>query len=288
MIDRVKTKSKILLPIYMFFSLMTVSLLHAQSLSGTVTDVKTKEPLAYVHIGIPGKGIGTISDEAGRFNLPLNKSLLADTVTFSIIGYSSFYKAITDLLNGNGSIEMVQSVTQLKEVVIEDKKVRELLRFGRTKPTKTTTGASGIDSYGIGQELGTTIKSDGGIYIIDAINFHHRWNTVDSILYRINIYSIKDGMPYNSILQKELFVMAYKRDKWVTKQVEDLILFDQDLFVSIELVRRWNNKGDNLLFYSHGEGLRDCKSYIRPTSQAQWTTDFSIPLTLYLTVEKID
>ena len=268
---------------------MTVSLLHAQSLSGTVIDEKTKEPLAYVHIGIPGKGIGTISDAAGLFDLHINESFLADTVTFSIIGYNNFYKPIAELSKGNGSIEMQQSVIHLKEVVIEEKRIRELLKFGRTKPTKTTTGAAGIDSYGgVGQEIGTTIKNDGGIYIIDAINIHHRWNTVDSILYRINVYSLKNELPDNTVLHKELFVMAYKRDKWVSKQVADLILLDQDLFVSIELVRRWNNKGDNMLFYSHGEGLRDWKNYIRPTSQAHWTTDFSIPLTLYLTVEKID
>lgn len=264
------------------------SMLHAQTISGTITDEKTREPLSYVHIGISGKGIGTISDEKGRFNLQLQESFYSDTLTFSIIGYNTFLEPISDLLSGNANIKLTQSVIQLKEVIVKGEKSKELLRFGRTKPTKITTGASGIDSYGIGQEIGTIIKSDGETYIIDDISFHHRWNTIDSILYRINIYSIEDEMPYNSILQKELFVMAYKRYKWVSKKVEDLILFDQDLFVSIELVRRWNNNGDNLLFYSHGQGLEDSKNYIRPTSQAPWTTEFSIPLTLYLTVEKID
>ncbi|KEO71847.1 carboxypeptidase-like regulatory domain-containing protein [Anditalea andensis] len=271
-----------------FASTFICSLLHAQSIGGTITDEKTREPLSYVHIGISGKGIGTISDEKGRFNLQLQESFFSDTLTFSIIGYNIFFTPISDLLVGNGNIKMTQSVIQLKEVIVEGQKSKELLRFGRTKPTKVTTGASGIESYGIGQEIGTTIKSDGGVYLIDAINFHHRWNTVDSILYRINIYSIKDQMPHNSILEKELFVMAYKRDKWVTKKIDDLILFDQDLFVSIELVRRWNNKGDNQLFYSHGDGLREWQSYIRPTSLAPWTSEFSIPLTLYLSVEKIE
>lgn len=271
-----------------FLQATTVSMLRAQSVRGTVTDANTRKPLAYVHIGIPTKEIGTISDEVGQFDLHLKVASLVDTLTFSRIGYKNFNISIADLLDTNGKVAMTQSVTLLKEVVVKNKQDRDVIKFGRTKPTKTTTGASGINEYGVGQEIGTTIKNDGGKYIIDAISFHHRWNTVDSILYRINIYSIKEELPHNSILQKELFIVAYKRDKWITKQVEELVLFDQDLFVSIELVRRWNNKGDNLLFYSHGEGLRDCKSYIRPSSQAQWTSDFSIPLTLYLAVEKVD
>ena len=275
--------------ILMFLSLMTYQMLSAQPITGTVIDAETRNPLAYVHIGIPGKGIGTISDEKGQFNLQLNNDHHADTLTFSMIGYRSLQLPITDLLNGNTKIEMEPSITQLKEVVVQSEKISEQLRFGRTRPTKTTTGASGIDNYGNGQEIGTTIKNDGGKYVIDAISFHHRWNTVDSILYRINIYTLKDELPDTSILQNELFIKAYKRDKWATKQVkEEVIVFDQDIFVSFELVRRWNNKGDNLLFYSHGEGHSELKNYIRPTSQAEWTTDFAFPLTLYLTVGKLE
>lgn len=272
-----------------FLSLMTYQMLSAQPITGTVIDAETREPMAYVHIGIRGNEIGTISDEKGQFNLQLNKGYQADTLTFSMIGYRNLQLPIVDLLNRHTKIKMKPSITELKEVVIHSKKNQEQLRFGRTRPTKTTTGASGINNYGIGQEIGTTIKNDGGNYMIDAISFHHRWNTVDSILYRINIYTLRDELPYTSILQNELFVMAYKRDKWVTKQVkEEVIVFDQDIFVSIELVRRWNNKGDNLLFYSHGEDHSELKNYIRPTSQAEWTTDFAFPLALYLTVGKLE
>ena len=275
--------------ILVFLFLMTYQTLSAQQIGGTVTDTATRVPLAYVHIGIPGKGIGTISDENGQFRLHLNKDHHADTITFSMIGYRSLQLAVTDLLYGHTEVGMEASITQLKEVVVRSDKLREPLRFGRTKPTKTTTGASGINTYGIGQEIGTTIKNDNGKYLIDAISFHHRWNTVDSILYRINIYTLKNELPDTSILQKELFVMSCKGDKWVTKQVEgEVVVFDQDVFVSIELIRRWNNEGENLLFYSHGKGHSECRSFIRPASLAEWTTDSSFPLTLYLTVEKLE
>jgi hypothetical protein len=263
-------------------------MLQAQIVTGTVVDARTRAPLAYVHIGIVNRGVGVISDEWGRFRFPMANAFRADTLTFSMIGYTTTHKVVASLTEGDNKIAMEPSITQLKEVVIHDKK-REQLKFGRVRPTKTTTGASGIKDYGIGKEVGTTIKNDGHKYYINAINFHQRWNTVDSILYRINIYTLKNELPDTSILQKAIFVMAYKRDKWVTKQLEaEVILFDRDLFVSIELIRRWNNDGDNLLFYSHGEGQRDCKSYIRPTSLAQWTTNFAIPLTLHLTVEKFE
>ena len=289
MINLSKYKYIASMAVFVFLSTITKDSLWAQSVHGSVIEIKTQEPLAFVHIGIRGKGVGTISDEKGQFNLQLNKDFHADTLTFSMIGYENLKVPIDSLLNGNSMIKMKPSPTQLKEAVVKSDKIRETLEFGRTEPTKMTTGASGKDNYGVGQEIGTTIKNDGGKYIIDAISFHHRWNTVDSILYRINIYTLKNGLPDTSILQNELFVMAYKRDKWITKQVGgEVVLFEQDLFVSIELVRRWNNKGDNLLFYSHGVGQRECKNYIRSTSQGTWTTDFAFPLTLYLTVEKLE
>ena len=271
-------------------SILPVIVIHAQVITGKVSDRKTREPLAYVHIGIAGKNLGTISRENGAFSINLTQAGKEDTLTFSMIGYEKKKLPIAGLDKNFLVVKMKKSTFLLKEIVIKGDKIREQLKFGRTKPTKTTTGASGIEEYGIGQEAGTTIKNDGNHYQVMDINFHHRWNTLDSILYRINIYSLQDQQPQNSILHKELFVKAYKREKWITKQIENqTIFFDQDVFISIEIVRRWDSKnGKTQLFYSHGEGQREYKSFIRITSQGNWTTDLAIPLTLYITAEKVD
>lgn len=263
----------------------------AQQINGLVMDNETGDPLPYVHIGIHKKGIGTISDEAGRFTLSLSEKYIKDTIVFSMVGYQSFYLKLNNRPFNPKNIRLKPSSIQLHEVVVTEKKGKKpIYRFGQTKPTKIATGATGFEirDYGVGQEIGTVIKNDGESYVINAISFHHKSNTLDSILYRVNIYDLKYGKPANSLIQNQLFVVANKREKWIHLNIEDqFFIFNKDLFVSIELVQRWNNQGNNRLFYSHGTGCDECENFIRPVSQANWTRNFAFPLTLYLTVEKL-
>ena len=51
-------------PTYFIFFLLIGSILQAQTMVfGKITDAEFNEPLPFVNIGIPGAGIGTVSDE---------------------------------------------------------------------------------------------------------------------------------------------------------------------------------------------------------------------------------
>jgi hypothetical protein len=59
---------------------------YAQSVTGTVKDAKTGEPLPFVNVGVVGKNLGTVTDDAAVFNLSPDK-YPADSLRISILGY---------------------------------------------------------------------------------------------------------------------------------------------------------------------------------------------------------
>src|SRR5690606_29164016 len=60
------------------------SALSQKAVSGIVIDGATNEPLAFVNIGIPETGIGSVSDVEGRFILKLPQQVRdTDSVFFS-------------------------------------------------------------------------------------------------------------------------------------------------------------------------------------------------------------
>ncbi|MGD1891682.1 MAG: hypothetical protein ACFB15_13955 [Cyclobacteriaceae bacterium] len=109
---------------------------------------------------------------------------------------------------------------------------------------------------------------------------------MDSVLFRISIYSVEDNLPDSSLLQQELFVKSYKRDKWITKDISSQqLIIDQDVIVTFEVVQLWrSSSGNNALFFTHGKGYDRGGTYTRASSLAPWTTK-GIPITLYITAE---
>ena len=55
---------------------------------GKITDAKFNEPLPFVNIGIPGAGIGTVSDEQGYYLLEIPSDKVNDSIYFSMVGFA--------------------------------------------------------------------------------------------------------------------------------------------------------------------------------------------------------
>src|SRR5690606_24086176 len=103
-----------------------------ETVSGIVTDSLNNEPLAFVNIGIPQTGIGSVSDVEGGFILKLPQQVRdTDSVVFSFIGYDSRKKSVADLRQGKVEIGMTASEDILEEVVLEMKELKEK-KLGRT------------------------------------------------------------------------------------------------------------------------------------------------------------
>jgi hypothetical protein len=89
-------------------------------LTGKILDKKTKQPVPFVHIGIPEKGIGTTSAFDGSFELKLPQANQNSMLTVSCMGYETYSKPASGFKNGT-AIYLEQATTQLTEVVVMDK-----------------------------------------------------------------------------------------------------------------------------------------------------------------------
>ena len=57
-------------------------------LSGTVIDIDTKKPMPYAHVVLPSAGVGTTTDEEGKFSIIV---MPADSLVFSFVSHRTIY-----------------------------------------------------------------------------------------------------------------------------------------------------------------------------------------------------
>jgi len=256
-----------------------------KEISGVIKTAKTGEPIPYIHIGVLNKNFGVISREDGTFNIDISKATPNDLLHFSSIGFKEYAIPITDIKNSYLEVTLKEDITLLDEVLVEDKEIFRTQRFGRTKATKTVTGESNTGEYGRGGEHGILITPKKQRFLLQDVNFHMRYNTTDSILFRINIYNVANRLPDKSILKKPLYMKSYNRQKWIRKNFNDQkIIITDDVIVTYEIVKIWYSKRtDNAIFFTWGKGYDEGKNYVRESSFDSWKQEEAIPITLYVT-----
>lgn len=108
------------------------------SVSGTVTDETSGDPIPGVNITVKGTLTGTLSDINGHFTIPISDPA-QDILVFSFVGY----KPIEVSVNGQNTInvELVYDITGLDEVVV--------IGYGTQKLKELTGAVSQIKSESI-------------------------------------------------------------------------------------------------------------------------------------------
>ncbi len=104
------------------FLAFTSSVSSAQSLSisGTVVDGHTKEPVAYASVYFSKSGIGQSTDSAGRFSISVN-SFKEDTLNVSFIGYAIYKIPVTQSQNNQTLNIQLDRGSAKGEVIIRAK-----------------------------------------------------------------------------------------------------------------------------------------------------------------------
>lgn len=256
------------------------------AIKGFVRSLDSNEPIPFVHIGVPGKNLGTISRPDGSYEIDLSESSDQDSLVFSSIGFKKASFAISDLTE-SFDVSLLEDVKILNEVMVTGKKQRiKTEKFGRIKPSKTTRGQNGLLDFGFGGEQGIRINTSQ-TYYLEEVSFHMRFNTVDSILFRINIYDIdNDGLPRNSLLDRNIFIKSRKGQKWIRKGLEnERLIIDQDIIITYEVVQVWfNKKSNNSIYLTFGKGYPEGGVYLRRSSMDKWITEEpdAFPITLYV------
>ncbi len=107
------------------FLLFSFTSLYANSgtsyitISGIVKDQKSNKKLEYVNVSVSGTGIGTITNEDGRFTIKINDSLQTHALEFSRIGYYNKQIAIGSTDIADITILMTVNAKELPEVVVQ-------------------------------------------------------------------------------------------------------------------------------------------------------------------------
>ena len=98
-------------------------------LVGQVIDADTEEPLPYVNIGLLNQNIGTVTDEAGYFELEVPGNGYADaTLRFSMIGFEPQDFMLQEYRDQKIlTIPLQEKATALEEVVLTTKRKRTFI-----------------------------------------------------------------------------------------------------------------------------------------------------------------
>ncbi|MBX0289672.1 alpha/beta fold hydrolase [Hymenobacter sp. HSC-4F20] len=198
-------------------SLVTTPRLLAQTLlQGTVLDAQTQAPVPFASVGVAGKPLGTVADEQGRFRFTIPTDL-AEPVVVSCVGYQSATRPAATLQAAGQVVRLRSSGVSLAAVTVRPGKVKTKT-FGRTS-SSTLMGASmyteaGLVSDALAKEQGTIIGIDKDCRLRD-FNMHVAFNRFKSVKFRLNIYSVKAGLPDQPLLRQDVRFDVTQPRGWV-------------------------------------------------------------------------
>jgi hypothetical protein len=274
-------------------SLLTVILiiycqvLLGQVVKGKVVDAESKDAIKYVNIGVVGKSKGTVSGADGLFLLELLPEYDRDTLRMSVVGYHPVTFVVQDIkhvasqTNFELVIELSRKIPILQEVIIAP-----LAFEKKTIGNKSWLKGSSIvyesnKDISLGSEVGTVMTIKKRSAYIKDVNFIVTSNSYkDSILFRINLYEMKDGLPGENLLKEPILVSTKIKKGTLTVNLEESNIYvENDFFLSLEWLKEM---GENSIGFSVKIG--DRKSFHRSASQASWEQVPACGLNFYTTV----
>ena len=220
------------------------------SITGTILDKETGEPLPYVNIGILSRERGTVSNQDGRFNLEFTEEIATDTIRISSIGYRPQEIRIQDLEDSEISIRLEEQPGELDEIIIPVKGLTSKTLGNKTQSKFMSTGFS-YDQ--LGAEMGVRINVRRSPTYVDAFNTFITYNRLSSrSVFRLNFYSVKKGKPDRNLLKSNILVgIDPKQTGVISVDLEPYdIVLHEDVIVTLEWVENIgeNNKGEAIFF----------------------------------------
>lgn len=245
---------------------------------GILLDSASKQPVEFANIGIPGKGVGTVSNEKGEYEIMVPDSLSAESVKFSMIGYRSrTLKAAA--LEKQTAIYLAQSATTLNEVSVTSKKSKVKILGNNTRTNKVNAG---FVKNNLGAELATKLNIKHPQTHIRKFMINISKNTLEKApIFRLNLYNEDaEGRPGENILTHNIIIEPKEVKGFVEVDLTPYHIFtDKDVFISIEWIKDLGDaKG---LYFSTKIGS---PTYYRQTSQDQWRKIAGIGIGLHAEV----
>jgi len=238
---------------------------------GQIINSESKSILPYVNIGIKAKNIGAISKEDGSFSINIPPEHLADTLTFSLVGYDEVSLPIPQLTSKEKLIvQLNQKQTILNEVLIKSEKLVEK-KYGIK-----TTGAllhftDGIFKKDDSFEIGQVIDLGGKPSKVTSLNIHINSSRSDSATFRINFYRFDEdhNTPRLRVFNKSIVQRHPVKEGWLKFNLSAYdIRLKGKVFASIEFIPE--PRDVSRIIYEVKLGGAS-KSFFRKSSLGQWT-----------------
>ena len=237
-------------------------------LVGQVIDAAIEEPLPYVNIGLVNQNIGTVTDEAGYFELEVPGNGYADaTLRFSMIGFEPQDFTLQEYRDQKIlTIPLKEKATALEEVVLTTKKNKYQTKILGNKTTSQLIYAA-FTTNKLGNEMGFLVRGRKNPMILKKFNVSLVENDYGPIRFRLNFYDLKDGLPNETLLNENIIVETDIQSGIVSKDLTPYeIVIDQDFFVAIEWIE---DLGPGKLFFSGG--FFGSPLIAREVSQGTWS-----------------
>lgn len=263
-------------------SLLNITLFGQKIIEGKIINSNNNEPIPYVNIGILNKDKGTVSDEKGKFKLAIPNEFEKDSIRISSIGYKTKSFIANDFLSKtqiNPTIELLPDITELNEVVIIGKNLKEKVLGNKTKSGMMR---GGFRNAPLGHELGIRIKIKKNPTLIEKFHTNVTSNTGESMKFRLNIYNLKDGLPYERIIRENIiFEIDTEEGEFTLDLSKYNIVVKEDFYFTVELIE--NQKQGEEIFFS--ANLLGNPIVTRQTSQGEWKKLGSVGIGFNLTVK---
>jgi len=223
-----RTHFKPLILLVLIFA--SLSLKAQLKIQGQVTDAVSKTAIPFATVGVKNRVIGTVADSAGRFQLSVSPDSIGpnNPLIVSCIGYRSVeidYQKIKDIQQ---MIALAPSTNYLNQATIKPAKFK-VKTFGRTGSSAFMStkmiSEHNHTSDELGKEIGTVISIDKNCRLT-AFNMHVIFNHFDNVKFRLNIYSVKDGLPDTLIIKDNILLdVGHVRQKWINVDLTEYQIY---------------------------------------------------------------
>ncbi|MCV9388164.1 carboxypeptidase-like regulatory domain-containing protein [Reichenbachiella ulvae] len=265
-----------------FFLLISGSLYAQSQISAKVTN--GNESIPYVNINLLHTNLRTVSNQNGHFSLSYTDENLADTLSISCVGFEPYRRPLSQFLKEMkeaNELVLVQSTTQLPEFVFSDRPLKKKVLGSKNAGKMIQVGFS---SVGPGDQIGTIFRVREDLTFINQLHIKPTYVNNDSLLFRLNFYDIKKGLP-NTKHQVPLILFNSSELKAHEVFTLDLteygIVMTNDFYLSIECVENLDEDGQIVFAgsFSHGPIIG------RLQEDAEWRKFPMFGMGIFLSVE---
>ena len=187
---------------YFIISTLIISLsIHAQiQLKGNAKD-SNNLAIPYCSIGMKNSEIGAITDENGNFSIEIPENNTQNEIVFEAAGYDEKIVSVKDLQQ-NSTIILHEKSINLNEVLVKTEQMKDKIIGQKTRPMLTFSkmfneNVPTIEQGNIFDIYPKTRLNAYNFYIIPSSKF-------EEITLKINIYSVKNGLPSESLLDENI------------------------------------------------------------------------------------